>query len=236
MCEFCHKHGEGRKWYLEARNYSDDLLSDAGRQNFIRHFAAENGPVSTISGRIKKLAKAPALIRAAVSRLITRRMKKNHFGQVVPIEEIEQIFGFVNSITRISCICRKTTLGQEKRYCYGISLDPRGGRMGKIMAEAKADSSYANGPIGGSFERMTKEEALAAFREHEKEGCCHTVWTFGTPFIGGICNCDRSDCLAMQTTVTHSIPVMFRAEWIGQVDPMLCTGCRACMRVCQFGA
>ena len=33
-------------------------------------------------------------------------------------------------------------------------------------------------------------------REHEKEGLCHTVWTFQTPFIGGICNCDRADCLA----------------------------------------
>jgi hypothetical protein len=31
MCEFCHKHREGKKWYLEAENYSDDLLSDLKR-------------------------------------------------------------------------------------------------------------------------------------------------------------------------------------------------------------
>lgn len=41
---------------------------------------------------------------------------------------------------------------------------------------------------------LTKEEALAAFRHHEQEGLCHTVWTFMTPFIGGLCNCDRQDC------------------------------------------
>ena len=234
MCEFCHKHGEGRKWYLEAKNYSNDLLADTNRQKFIKEFFSPDNPVSQMRGRLAKLQKMPALIRSVISRLVTRRMKKNHFGQVVPIEEVEQIFNFVSSITRVACICRKHTLGEEKRYCYGITLDRRGLTMGKIVAES--DPTYAAGVNGGSFERLTKEEALAAFREHEKEGCCHTVWTFGTPFIGGICNCDRSDCLAMQSTVTHSLRTMFRGEWIAHIDPVACTGCRACMRVCQFGA
>jgi ferredoxin len=83
---------------------------------------------------------------------------------------------------------------------------------------------------------LSKEEALAAFREHEREGLCHTVWTFVAPFIGGICNCDRSDCMAMKATVTHQFPVMFRAEYVAAVSPGLCNGCRQCMRVCQFGA
>ncbi len=38
MCEFCHKHGEGQKWYLRAENYSDDLLSDLKRRKFIADF------------------------------------------------------------------------------------------------------------------------------------------------------------------------------------------------------
>jgi hypothetical protein len=32
MCEFCHTHGESKKWYLQAKNYCDDLLSDALRR------------------------------------------------------------------------------------------------------------------------------------------------------------------------------------------------------------
>jgi heterodisulfide reductase subunit A-like polyferredoxin len=56
------------------------------------------------------------------------------------------------------------------------------------------------------------------------------------PFIGGICNCDRSDCGAMQATVTSGFPVMFRGEYVTEVNPDLCNGCRQCMRVCQFGA
>ena len=40
----------------------------------------------------------------------------------------------------------------------------------------------------------------------------------------------------MKATVTHDVPVMFRAEYVAEVDPDACTGCRSCMRACQFGA
>jgi hypothetical protein len=26
MCEFCVQHGEGKQWYLQMKNYSDELL------------------------------------------------------------------------------------------------------------------------------------------------------------------------------------------------------------------
>jgi heterodisulfide reductase subunit A-like polyferredoxin len=29
---------------------------------------------------------------------------------------------------------------------------------------------------------------------------------------------------------------MFRAEYVAEVSPELCAGCRECMRFCQFGA
>ena len=235
MCQFCHEHGEGKKWYLQAKNYSDDLLSDVRRRKFIAEFASSG--VESLSkefGGLKKLAKLPGLIRGLLARLVTWKMKKVHFGQVVPIEEIEQIFGFVKSIVRVSCICRRVSLGKEKRYCYGISLEPDGGEFGRIFSGV--DKSYADGPHSPGLERLTREQALEAFRQHEKEGLCHTVWTFYTPFIAGICNCDRSDCLAMRSTVTNAVPVMFRAEWLARVDPEKCTGCRQCMRLCQFGA
>jgi heterodisulfide reductase subunit A-like polyferredoxin len=37
-------------------------------------------------------------------------------------------------------------------------------------------------------------------------------------------------------TVTHGVPIMFRAEYVAGVDSGLCNGCRECMHVCQFGA
>jgi len=234
MCEFCHKHAEGKKWYLQAENYSEDLMSDIRRRKFVEEFFARSENLGRDAERLEKLDKAPAFIRAVVRRVITGRMKKNHFGQVVPMEEIEQIFGFVNSIVRVACICRHVTLGEEKRYCYGISMGPDGGKMGEILRGL--DNSFLGGPDTARLEAMTKDDTVSAFRDHELEGLCHTVWTFQTPFIAGICNCDRTDCLAMRSTVTHDIPVMFRAEYVAEIDPDQCVGCRQCMRLCQFGA
>lgn len=235
MCEFCLKHGEGEKWYLQAKNYSDDLLSDVRRRKFIRNFASKSpDEIARHAHDMDKLAKLPPLVRRMVTRGITRRMKRDHFGQVLPIEDVERIFGFVKSVVRVACMCRHATLGKEKRYCYGISIAPDGGKFGEILNGL--DSSYLSGPDLAGREQLTPEEALAAFRDHEREGLCHTVWTFRSPFIGGLCNCDRTDCLAMRATVTHALPVMFRAEYVAAIDPDSCTGCRQCMRVCQFGA
>jgi len=36
--------------------------------------------------------------------------------------------------------------------------------------------------------------------------------------------------------VTHDIPCMYRAEYVAKTNPDNCSGCRQCMRVCQFGA
>ncbi len=235
MCEFCLKHGEGKKWYLQAKNYSDDLLSDVGRRRFIEGFATQNPEeVAGAVGRMENLEKLPRIVRGMLTRRVTRKMKKVHYGQVVPIEEVERIFEFIGSIVRVACICRKITLGKEKRYCYGVTLDPKGGGLRSIIQGL--DKVTVGGPDTGGFETLTKEEALAAFRAHEHEGLCHSVWTFVTPFIGGICNCDRADCLAMRCTVSHSVPMMFRAEYVAAVDPEVCSGCRECLRLCQFGA
>jgi hypothetical protein len=56
MCEFCIKHGEGKKWYLEAQNYSDDLLSDIRRRKMIEQFFSNPGSLGRDALRIGDLA------------------------------------------------------------------------------------------------------------------------------------------------------------------------------------
>ena len=234
MCEFCHKHGEGKKWYLQAKNYSEDLMSDLRRRKFIADFFSKPGDLTESMGKLEKLSRAPAFVKGVLAPYISGRQKKIHFGQVLPMEDVERIFSFVTGIVRLACLCRQENLGTEQRYCYGISMAPQGGEFRKIIEEI--DASYLTGPDTAGLETLTKEEALDSFRQHEKEGLCHSVWTFITPFVGGICNCDRSDCYAMRATVTYGIPIMFRAEYVAEVNPELCNGCRQCMRACQFGA
>ena len=234
MCEFCHKHGEGQKWYLRADNYSEDLLSDLKRRRFIADFFSLKEPDPPPVERLGNLRIMPRFVKSAVVKHKVGRWKEKHYGQVLPIEDVERVFDLVSSVVRLPCYCRHINLGTEQRFCYGISLAPQEGELFKIVKEI--DMDYLTGPDTSGLEELTKEEVLENFRQYEKEGLCHTVWTFVTPFIGGICNCDRSDCGAMQVTVTEGVPHMFRAEYVAGVNPELCNGCRQCMRVCQFGA
>jgi ferredoxin len=234
MCEFCVQHGEGKKWYLQAKNYAEDLVSDLRRRHFIADFFEHPEHLGRDSQQMAKLRSAPPFVQRAIKGVVVRRMKKWHFGQVVPLEDIRDIFDFAGSIVRLPCICRHVTLGKEARYCYGVSMGTDGGKLGELFRGL--DSSFLSGPDTGGFETLSREDALDSFTAHEREGLCHTIWTFVTPFVGGICNCDRADCLAMRATVTHDLKLMFRAEYIATIDGDLCSGCRSCMRVCQFGA
>lgn len=233
MCEFCTKHGEGKKWYLAARNYSEDLLSDLRRRRLIADFlnrperhAAEGGLVA--------LDSAPKPVRSLIRWAVVARQKSVHYGQVLPIEDVEKILDMTTSVFRLSCTCRHVALKKEARCCYGVSLGPNGGELAKLLGGLH--ESFVNGPEAGGLEHLDKKAALEAMRKHEREGLCHSVWTFQTPFVASICNCDRTDCMAMKATVTHDVPVMFRSEYVARVSPEGCDGCRQCMKLCQFGA
>jgi len=56
MCEFCLKHGEGKTWYLQAQNYSEDLLSDTRRSEFIGHFFTDTRSLKKDVRRLEALA------------------------------------------------------------------------------------------------------------------------------------------------------------------------------------
>ena len=234
MCDFCHQHGEGKKWYLDARNYSEDLLSDLGRRKFIERFFESPDHIAKGDKALSKLDKMPSFFTRGIRRKITAKQQVMHFGQVVPIEDIERILGFTTSIVRLACICRHVAFGPEHRYCYGISLAPQGGELINILKGI--DPAYLIGPRTGGLEFLPKEEALAQMRECEEEGLCHTVWSFVTPFIGGLCNCSLPGCMAMKATLTHRTPVMFRAEYVAAVDEDACAGCGQCAKICPFDA
>jgi ferredoxin len=232
MCEFCVKHGEGKKWYLQARNYALDLASDLRRRRFIgeffNHFDRDMG--GTVES-LRKLDRAPRVLQGLVRGLVTRRMKRQHFGQVLPLEDVREVFAVANCVVRVPCVCRGLTRGDKgARYCFGVSVSP------KAIAFSEVAPSLMAGPDASMTERLTPEAALDMMRDFERQGLVHSVWTFMTPFIGGVCNCDRSDCLAMISTIGHDTKVMFKAEYVARLDWDMCQGCRACMRQCQFGA
>jgi len=78
-------------------------------------------------------------------------------------------------------------------YCFGLGIDPNA----LLDVREAFLQTFQLGPDVNPFERLTREEALEHHRSLERKGLVHTIWTFKTPFIGAICNCDRTDCLAM---------------------------------------
>jgi Pyruvate/2-oxoacid:ferredoxin oxidoreductase delta subunit len=233
MCEFCHQHGDGKKWYLQAENYSEELLDNLERRRYMESFS-KLGKVqgAEIEAGFQKAMQSPAWLRGLIYYFREKRQRRDHFGQVVPIEDLAQVMDLAASIVRIPCVCRKINKGKtDAGYCFGLGLDAE-----KMMGFQEAFlETFRRGPEEAHVDRLSKAEALDLHRGFEKQGLIHTIWTFKTPFIGGLCNCDRADCLAM-LSYRYNFHAFFRGEYVAEVSKDACTGCRECHAMCQFGA
>ena len=226
MCEFCTQHGEGEKWYLQAKNYSLELLNEERKRfavDFLENIEQRAG--DRIGALSKLMASDPAAARAMFPAAVEQQ-KKEHYGQVVPLEEIEQILDMSLSVVRLPCVCRGTLRGfREARYCFGVTPSP-----------SDFDAVAGNPDFSSDLEVLSREEAKKAIQKLDRNGLVHTVWTFITPFIGGICNCSVNECLALKTRTRLDLPVLFKAEYVASIDWENCNGCRDCMKLCNFGA
>ncbi len=231
MCEFCVRHGDGRRWYLNAANYSEELLRDPRRREYIRAFipgTRRNAPRwLAIADRAHRLA--PRLTRF-VGRRKTEKMKEIHYGQVVPLEDVAEIMKVAGQVVRLPCVCRKTLTGRDEAVCYALAASPASLGLADLT-----DLGPEGLDVGGEVEWVAPEAALAEMAALEERGSIHTVWTFITPFVGAICNCDSEGCLALNFT-RRGFPLYLSGEWKAEVDRDRCTGCGACLERCLFGA
>ncbi len=226
MCELCIKHGEGKKWYEVMENYSKELYSQNNVEQFMKDFFLNfhnefNGIIKLDAAKRKR-----SIVYGFIRKMATSHMKKNHFGQIIPLEDAEMIIDMMQSITRVPCICRGLTRGDKNaRYCFAIGVDPS-------PSDILGDYPH----LQENLETLTRDEAKKLLRKFDQEGLIHSIWTFKTPFIGGICNCDR-DCLAYRIQVTADLmQIMFKGEYVADIDLDQCVGCRNCQKLCQFGA
>jgi len=230
MCEFCHKHGEGKKWYLNASNYAEGLYQDAAKAS-LRNVMEPLGQVPP-KRQAMEITPAQQFVfkhAAGLVRWVAKRHQQDvHWGQVVPLEDALQVVDMMDWVVRLPCVCRAQNTGDTRaRYCFGIGMAPLEAPLRQAFHEVVHPSL--------SLESLTREEARQAVEDLDQRGTVHSVWTFKSPFIGGLCNCDQ-DCGAYRATTQSKFQCMFRAEYVAQVDPDRCVGCRRCMRHCLFGA
>jgi len=230
VCEFCTKHGDGKIWYKNAANYADDLVSDLRRRKYIEEFletTIQDG-FNTL-GRLEALYRKKGRLKDSLREGMVSRAKREHFGQVLPIEDVRDLVMKAETVVRMPCACRWTMEKKEERCCYGISYGPNAwydnidmGYFGKAPAEG--------------LESLDREEAVKQMAGLEESGTIHTIWTMVTPFIGVVCNCSAQDCIALRTRSGIGVEIMARGEYAATVNEGLCEGCGLCETRCQFDA
>ena len=232
MCEFCVQHGDGKQWYLQASNYAYDLERDLERRGYLVEFVTTFDQRMTRNIKLLDIVNAvPRPIADVFRRVVSKRQQQDHFGQPVPLEDCEKILDIATSVVQLPCVCRHRAGETEEGYCLAITVNPADG----ALEEAFRD--FADGPDTSKFQRLSKEEALAVLRRCEAEGLMHSIWTFKTPFISAICNCNlASGCMAMKTTLDYDLKVMWKGEYVAEVDSTACVACGACFDRCPFSA
>jgi ferredoxin len=229
MCDLCTKHGDGGVWYKNARNYAEDLAADIRRRQYMQTFLASTiGEGIASLGRLEVIYGKKKLLPARLVTAMVEKAKEEHFGQVVPIEDVRTIIDKAATVVRMPCACRWAAVKKEKRCCYAVSYSPQ-------TWHQDLDMNYFGKAPGEGFETLAGAEAIAQMEKLEEEGAVHTIWTMITPFIGAICNCTNHECLGLRT-LAMEVETLARGEYLARVDATLCNGCGLCEQACQFDA
>jgi len=234
MCQFCVSHGDGKRWYTNASNYALDLEADLRHRgfmvDFIRDFETNR---RTINAGLNALRFVPRPAHGWLAQRASTALQEYHFGQPVPVEECAQVFDIATNITRLPCVCRGAMKAgsNAESCCIIMTVNP----SDDLLAEGFR--GYAGGPEAQGFHRLTKDQAVVYLRRAEERGLCHTAWTFITPFIAAICNCNLpSGCMAMKIQLSGGVRIMWKGEDVARLDQDLCTGCGRCAKQCPFAA
>jgi Pyruvate/2-oxoacid:ferredoxin oxidoreductase delta subunit len=231
MCVWCERFGGGyERWYLNPANYARRLYKI--RKEETESSGAEANPqaaggVGAIAPEyVHALDRGDMETAARLKKEAEERAWQVHFGQVVTIEEVHRILDITYPIAVITCACRRSMRGlpdEENFTCFGIG-------PGMYKWERWPDTYR-----GGVF-FLSPEEAKDVMDILDRRGLVHTVFTFGTPYIGGLCNCDYPDCGAIRAAVDLGVRVLWKGHYVAEIDPDLCNGCALCPKRCQFKA
>jgi len=226
MCDFCVKHGNGGKWFENVENYARKMYRIRREGTGLQMGDVQNLIESILDEAIEARGLSDPKKYEEVKARVESMILPAHFGQVVTLEEVEKILDIAYPIARITCICRRRSRGvkdEENFFCVGIGVG--------MYKWEKWPENYR-----GGVHFMTPEEAKEWIREVNKEGAVHSFWVFGTPYIGGICNCEYPSCIGMRMRLDYDVKLLIKGEKVAQIDYEKCNGCGICLRRCQFGA
>ncbi|NHJ47263.1 MAG: hypothetical protein FK733_05690 [Asgard group archaeon] len=242
MCDHCLKHGTAGKWYLNAKNYSNEIAEEYNLREFlmeqymnfeqiaIRKVAGFNGVglgykiQMPIIGRVVK--------HFAEKMLHSTKPPSNpfkaegHIGQVVPLDDAIAILEHcaAEPIIQKYCMCRYMSRGDKDACCINFGV------MSEIISKLPRFI-----PVKEKFQ-LTREEAIERFKEHNKKGYVGTIWYGPYPYINNLCSCANPECAGIRPRLDFGIKSIYKAEYVIDITSTNCTGCKKCIEKCQFNA
>jgi ferredoxin len=242
MCDLCMKHGAGGKWYLNAEHYSNRIAERYNLRDFLleQYKNFEQISVRKVHG-FSAVGLGYKLRIPIIGRIIKRTAEKlvhstrpptnpfrpeGHIGQVVPLEDAAAILETcaAEPIIEKNCMCRYMSRGIKEACCINFGV------MSEIV-----DRLPRFIPEKDKY-HLTRKEAVERFTAHNKRGYIGTIWFGPFPYINNLCSCATPECAGIRPRVDYGIKSIYKSEYIACVDPDACTGCRACVAMCQFRA
>ncbi|MFW9880235.1 MAG: 4Fe-4S binding protein [Candidatus Thorarchaeota archaeon] len=242
MCKWCFKHGIGQKWYMNAKNYSDQLAKELDMKEylteqwmnfetiFIRKIAGLSSKGLGYKLQIPLIGK---IIRHAAEKMIHGAVRHpkpiradGHVGQVIPMEDAKLILSELAAepIVETYCMCRMMQRGVKTQSCinFGVLSEI----IEKLPRFIPKERAY----------RISREVAIERLEQHNKNGLVSTVWYQPIPYINAICNCESPECGALRLRNDFNLMVMSKSEYIINLDQDNCQGCKSCVVMCQWNA
>ncbi|MCK5184567.1 MAG: 4Fe-4S binding protein [Candidatus Heimdallarchaeota archaeon] len=242
MCDHCLKHGTAGKWYLNARNYSNEIVEEYNLREFLieQYKNFEQIAVRKIAGFsgvglgykiqmpiIGRIVKHLAEQMLHSTKPPTNPFKaEGHIGQVVPLDDAIAILEHcaAEPIIQKYCMCRYMHRGEKDACCINFGV------MSEIIEKLPRFI-----PVDEKFQ-LTREEAIERFKEHNEKGYIGTIWYGPYPYINNLCSCANPECAGIRPRLDFGINSIYKAEYVVDIKPDFCEGCKECIAKCQFDA
>jgi len=236
------QHGAGGKWYLNADHYSNEVAEKYDLRAYLleQYTNFEQISVRRVNGfspvgmdytlRIPIIGR---LVKTMAERMLhSRKPPRNpfrpegHIGQVVPLEDAEEIIRHcaAEPLIEKNCMCRYMSRGYKESCCINFGV------MSDII-----DKLPRFIPENEKF-HLTRDEALARFRQHNRKGYIGTIWFGPFPYINNLCSCANPECAGIRPRVDFGIKSVYKAEYAIDLSLEACLACGACVAQCPFDA
>ncbi len=229
MCQFCHKYGEGKKWYFNPKYYTDEFIksSEVNLAGIIEILGGPGKMDFELGAAMSFDPSLPNLNDQVQINQLSMLVEKAHGGQIVPLEDAYKIVALSKSAILIPCYCRKYFSGGEIDKMTCMFLYP----ISEMVPESRPWEKV---------QKLTKEEAKAKLLEFDKKGYVHGVYWGPAPCPVVICNCEYPYCIGLRARLHYKVEnATKKGHYICEANMDQCDGCNGepkCIKRCFFGA